>query len=104
MRLPVEDGPRAQAALDGPPAALHAHELLVAEGEIRGGEGVVIGGHDPLAVELLLGVNRGAIDLERAAAGLAQVPREARRGEQLAGSLRVALATLRLAERSELAP
>jgi hypothetical protein len=91
---PRGDGPPAQARLHDAPALLDAHELLVAERQVLDGQRVVVGGDDPLAVELGLTRHRRAVDLQPPPPRLPQVLAEAPAGEQLAGALRVPLLAL----------
>jgi hypothetical protein len=56
------DGTQLQAALELSPDHLHALQLLVAEGEVGGSEGIVIAVHDELAVELRERLDVGLID------------------------------------------
>src|SRR5665213_2400737 len=50
----MEDGTESERSLHVPPAPLHFEQLLVGEGEIGGGETVVAGAQQPLAVQLRL--------------------------------------------------
>src|SRR5208282_6891003 len=89
MGHPVEHGPQLQPALERPPGDLDTLQLLVAEREIGGTQGVVVAVHDELAVEALGGRDRGLIDARDAAAGEAQVAAIAGGGAQLADPLAV---------------
>jgi hypothetical protein len=54
-----------QRALHVPPAALDRDQLLVGGGEIVGGQREVGGAHQPLAVQVLLPLDRRVVDAEQ---------------------------------------
>jgi len=89
---PVEQGPGPQARrLHPTEAALDDHHALVAEGGVLRGQGVVVGGEDALAVEALLPLDLGLVDLEAAPTVSPEVLAEATRGQQLTDPLGMGL-------------
>src|SRR4051812_45009707 len=72
----MEDGPHVEAGLERSPAHLDTEQLLVAQGEIVGTQGVVVRGDDPLAVVVSGLRDRGAVDVEPAV-GVSEVLAEA---------------------------
>jgi hypothetical protein len=92
--LAVVDGAQVDDLFDVAPAALDLQELLVAEGDVLGGELRVGGAEQVLAVEVLLGLGLGGIGAEQAAGGDAQVAVQARSGRDHAAQF----GTLVLAE------
>jgi len=73
----VVDGPEVEHLLHVPPAALDLPELLVAEGDVLGGERGVRGAQEQLAVEPLLGPHGRLVDAQEAAGRGAQVALQA---------------------------
>src|SRR5579871_3103016 len=86
---PVKDRSHAQPRLHLAPALLDAQKLLVAEREVLGGERVVVGGDDPLAVVALCLLDGAAVDAEPTACELPEVLAIAGTGDQFAGPLGV---------------
>src|SRR5665213_27206 len=89
----MEDGTESERSLHVPPAPLHFEQLLVGEGEIGGGETVVAGAQQPLAVQLRLSGNGRLVNSEPAVLETTDQSPEGRRGAQPSGQF----VTLRLA-------
>ncbi len=97
----VEHRAHPQPALELAPGLLDAHELLVAQRQVLGRQRVVVAVHDELAVVLLGGAHRGAVDAQLAGAGATQVAPVAAAGEQAHDALGLR-AAVRVAERCQL--
>ena len=80
--LAVVDRAQVDDLLQVAPAALDFQELLVAERDVLGGQLGVGGAQQVLAVEVLLGLDRGGVDPQQAAGGDAQVAVQARLGRR----------------------
>ena len=65
---------RPYGILEVAPAAFDLQELLVAHGDVLGGELETGGPEQVLAVQVLLGLDRGGVGAEQPAGGDAQVP------------------------------
>jgi hypothetical protein len=92
VRRPMVDGTQLQATLQLSPGNLHALQLLVAEGEVGGTQGIVVAVHDELPVELGERLNVRLIDPRVTVRGEAHVAAISSRGTQLADALGVGFA------------
>ena len=72
--LAVVDRSQVDDLLEVAPAALCFQELLVAQRDVLGGQRGVGGAEQVLAVQVLLGLDRGGVGAEQPAGGDAQVP------------------------------
>ena len=70
----VVDGAQVEDGLHVPPAAFDFEELLVAQGDVLGGQGGVGAAQQVLAVEARSAADRGLVDAQQPAGGDAQEP------------------------------
>ena len=76
----VVDRAQVDDLLEVAPAALDFQQLLVAQGDVLGGQLGVAGAQQVLAVEVGLGLDGSGVDPQQPAGGNAQVPVQARLG------------------------
>jgi hypothetical protein len=74
----VVDGPQPQRALHVLPAALDRDQLLEGGGQVIGGERLVVGAQQPLAVQARFPLDGTAVDAQQPALGAAQEPAQPR--------------------------